>query len=116
MTLADFVPLYKTIAAVRRSFKRQDHHNNGQIDRWAWQRSRISARARSRCPSSSVARQQCQPALLTASVAAQHNTVFALLLLRHCRYDFYQLLVELELSDERDTQQQLQNLADTAFR
>lgn len=63
MTLADFVPLYKTIAAVRRAFRRQDHHNNGQID----------------------------------------------------RYDFYQLLVELELSDQRDTQQQLQNLADTAF-
>jgi hypothetical protein len=34
MTLPDFVPLYKTIAAVRRAFRRQDHHNNGQIDRW----------------------------------------------------------------------------------
>jgi len=33
MTLLDFVPLYKTIAAVRRAFRRQDHHNNGQIDR-----------------------------------------------------------------------------------
>lgn len=33
-----------------------------------------------------------------------------------CRYDFYQLLVDLELSDAQDTQQQLQDLADTAFR
>lgn len=63
MTLLDFVPLYKTIAAVRRAFRRQDHHNNGQID----------------------------------------------------RYDFYQLLVELELCEEAGTQQQLQTLADTAF-
>lgn len=37
MTLPDFVPLYKTIAAVRRAFRRQDHHNNGQIDRWVQQ-------------------------------------------------------------------------------
>jgi len=33
-----------------------------------------------------------------------------------CRYDFYQLLVELELCEEAGTQQQLQTLADTAFR
>jgi hypothetical protein len=35
ITLLDFVPLYKSVAAVRRAFKRQDHHNNGQIDRCA---------------------------------------------------------------------------------
>jgi hypothetical protein len=29
------VPLYKALAAVRRAFRRQDHHNNGQIDRCA---------------------------------------------------------------------------------
>jgi hypothetical protein len=34
ITLPDFVPLYKTVAAVRRAFRRQDHHNNGQIDRY----------------------------------------------------------------------------------
>jgi hypothetical protein len=39
-----------------------------------------------------------------------------LLLLLLSRYDFYQLLVELELSSARDTQQQLQTLADIAFR
>lgn len=38
ITLADFVPMYKTIAAVRRAFRRQDHHNNGQIDRYSLMR------------------------------------------------------------------------------
>ena len=33
-----------------------------------------------------------------------------------CRYDFYQLLVELEFGDEHDTPQEVQALADTAFR
>jgi hypothetical protein len=33
LSVADFIPLYKSIAAVRRAFRRQDHHSNGQIDR-----------------------------------------------------------------------------------
>jgi hypothetical protein len=38
LSIEDFIPLYKSIAAVRRAFRRQDHHCNGQIDRWvgAW--------------------------------------------------------------------------------
>lgn len=34
LTIEDFIPLYKSIAAVRRAFRRQDHHSNGQIDRY----------------------------------------------------------------------------------
>eukprot|EP00775_Hariotina_reticulata_P006299 gene6299-6534_t len=61
LTIEDFIPLYKSIAAVRRAFKRQDHHSNGQID----------------------------------------------------RYDFFQLLSELELDSG---EQGLQATADAAFR
>lgn len=35
LSIHDFIPLYKAIAVVRRAFRRQDHHSNGQIDRWA---------------------------------------------------------------------------------
>eukprot|EP00879_Flechtneria_rotunda_P032474 GHRR01035686.1.p1 GENE.GHRR01035686.1~~GHRR01035686.1.p1 ORF type:complete len:242 (+),score=58.63 GHRR01035686.1:134-859(+) len=42
LTIDDFIPLYKSIAAVRRGFKRQDHHSNGQIDRyWGGCRCRV---------------------------------------------------------------------------
>ncbi|WIA28801.1 hypothetical protein OEZ86_011331 [Tetradesmus obliquus] len=34
LSIHDFIPLYKAIAAVRRAFRRQDHHSNGQIDRY----------------------------------------------------------------------------------
>eukprot|EP00882_Tetradesmus_deserticola_P020765 GHRQ01022437.1.p2 GENE.GHRQ01022437.1~~GHRQ01022437.1.p2 ORF type:complete len:149 (+),score=67.56 GHRQ01022437.1:80-526(+) len=60
LSIEDFIPLYKSIAAVRRAFRRQDHHLNGQVD----------------------------------------------------RYDFYQVLRELELDD---AEQGLQAMADAAF-
>jgi len=34
LSIAEFTPLYKMVAASRRAFKRQDHHCNGQIDKY----------------------------------------------------------------------------------
>lgn len=58
ITLEDFVPVYKTIAAVRRAFKRQDHHNNGQIDRYG--------RHQQQCPATVLCSDHCLSNLLAA--------------------------------------------------
>lgn len=34
LAIEDFIPLYKHLSRARRAFRRQDHHCNGQIDRW----------------------------------------------------------------------------------
>ncbi len=34
LSVSDFVPLYQALAAARRAFRRQDHHSNGQIDKF----------------------------------------------------------------------------------
>jgi hypothetical protein len=122
ITLQDFVPLYKTIAAVRKAFKRQDHHNNGQIDRYIG----LPAQTHTSTPSSDGLRLPrdvgtcivacCWDDLVHCMHRALHHPLSNCWWLLVCRYDFYQLLVDLELSDAQDTQQQLQDLADTAFR